>query len=247
MLEKIKQNTFGHFKYLPQAAGFRVKVDHTLTIINCGLGSSMFNIVCGDYRTGLEEKVQSVMDEFRGQPFAWWISPSTKSKALSRKLLEYGFITETEEHAMLCDLTSFESSNNQLIRIGQVLNRDQLEHFIRVIEIYDETARNFYEKLTEPLLNQQEKLFIGYENDIPVVIATLFIFCDTAGIFSLITEENKRGLGYGTQMMIHLMDVARKIGIKYATLSASSDSGYRIYERLGFRTFGQFECFEWRS
>jgi len=244
MLEKIKQNTFGHFKYLPEAAGFSVKTDQALTIINCGLGSSMFNIVCGDYHA---EKVQSVVNEFKGQPFAWWISPSIESKTLSRKLLEHGFITETEERAMLCDLTNFESRNNQLIRIEQVLNRDQLEHFIKVLETYDATARSFYERLTEPLLNQQEKLFVGYEDNVPVVIAILFVHSDTAGIFSLITEENKRRLGYGTQMMIHLMDIARKIGVRYATLSASSDSGYRIYERLEFHTFGQFECFEWRS
>jgi hypothetical protein len=166
MLEKIKQNTFGHFKYLPEAAGFSVKTDQALTIINCGLGSSMFNIVCGDYHA---EKVQGVIDEFKDQPFAWWISPSIESKALSRKLLEHGFITETEERAMLCDLTNFESRNNQLIRIEQVLNRDQLEHFIKVLETYDATARSFYEKLTGPLLNQQEKLFVGYEDNIPVV------------------------------------------------------------------------------
>ncbi|MGL9717474.1 MAG: GNAT family N-acetyltransferase [Wolbachia sp.] len=241
MLEKIKQNTFGHFKYLPEAAGFSIKTDRTLTIINCGLGSSMFNIVCGDCDT---EKVQSVIDEFKGQPFAWWI---VESKALSKKLLEHVFITETEECAMLCDLTNFESSDNQLIRIEQVLSRDQLEHFIKVLETYDAMARSFYKKLTESLLNRQEKLFIGYENDIPVVIAILFISGNTAGIFSLITEENKRGLGYGTQMMNYLMGTARKGGIRYATLAASSDSGYRIYERLGFCTFGQFECFEWRS
>ncbi|MEY2393374.1 hypothetical protein [Wolbachia endosymbiont of Tettigetta isshikii] len=48
-------------------------------------------------------------------------------------------------------------------------------------------------------------------------------------------------------MITHLMDIAREIGVRYATLSASSDSGYRIYERLGFHTFDQFECFEWRS
>lgn len=241
MLEKIKQNTFGHFRYLPEAAGFNVKTDQNLTIINCGLGSSMFNIVCGNCYT---EKVQNIVNEFEGQPFAWWI---IESKILSRKLLEHGFITETEERAMLCDLTNFESSANQLIKIDQVLNRDRLEHFIKVLETYDTTARSFYEKLTEPLLNQQEKLFVGYENDIPVVIAILFISGDTAGIFSLVTEENKRGLGYGTEMMNYLMDTARKIGTRYATLSASSDSGYRIYERLGFLTFGQFECFEWRS
>ncbi|MFP3016154.1 MAG: hypothetical protein ACEY3L_14015 [Wolbachia sp.] len=52
---------------------------------------------------------------------------------------------ETEERAMLCDLTNFESSANQLIKIDQVLNRDRLEHFIKVLETYDTTARSFYD------------------------------------------------------------------------------------------------------
>ncbi|MCA4774281.1 hypothetical protein [Wolbachia endosymbiont of Mansonella perstans] len=90
---------------------------------------------------------------------------------------------------MLYDLTNFESSNNQIVRIEQVLNQDQLEHFIKVLETYDATARSFYEKLAEPLLNQQEKLFVGYEDNIPAVIAILFIHSDTAGIFSLITKR----------------------------------------------------------
>lgn len=31
------------------------------------------------------------------------------------------------------------------------------------------------------------------------------------------------------------------------TLSASSDSGYHIYERLGFSKAGKFECFEYKG
>ncbi|WP_353288599.1 MULTISPECIES: hypothetical protein [unclassified Wolbachia] len=54
---------------------------------------------------------------------------------------------ETEERAMLCDLTNFKSSNDQLTRIDQVLNRDQLEHFTNVLETYDATARSFYDEV----------------------------------------------------------------------------------------------------
>ncbi|WP_341808038.1 GNAT family N-acetyltransferase [Wolbachia endosymbiont (group E) of Neria commutata] len=251
MIEKIEQNIFGHFKYLPEAAKFSVKTDQDLTIINCGLGSSMFNIVCGIpiEQDNFNRTIQNVINEFKGQPFAWSISPSALSEVLSKKLLECGFIIEATEHAMLCDLTNYEDNKydtNQL-RIAQVLNSRQLTHFIQVIELYDVTACDFYEKFEEPMLNKQEKLFVGYENDVPVIISILFSHNDTAGIFSLITQENKRCLGYGTQMMIYLMNTAKRNGARYVTLSASSDSGYRIYERLGFQTFGQFECFEWKG
>ena len=48
-------------------------------------------------------------------------------------------------------------------------------------------------------------------------------------------------------MMKYLMVEAKDNGAKYATLSASSDSGYKIYEALGFKSLGQFECFEWKA
>lgn len=43
---RVEENLVGHFKYLPQALGFSVTESVEGTLINCGLGSSMFNIVC---------------------------------------------------------------------------------------------------------------------------------------------------------------------------------------------------------
>jgi ribosomal protein S18 acetylase RimI-like enzyme len=70
-------------------------------------------------------------------------------------------------------------------------------------------------------------------------------FIEGSRIFNLITSEDKRGKGYGTQMMDHLLTYTKNEYLSYATLLASSNSGYRIYQRLGFETLGQFECFEW--
>lgn len=78
------------------------------------------------------------------------------------------------------------------------------------------------------------------------VIAVLFISGDTSGIFSLITREDKRNLGYGAEMVIYLMNTAKELGMKYAVLSASNDSGLRLYKRLGFNILGKFKCFEWK-
>jgi cytochrome c oxidase assembly protein Cox11 len=55
-------------------------------------------------------------------------------------------------------------------------------------------AGKFFNKVACFCFEVQMLLFVGYENDIPVVIDILFISGDTAGILSLITEENKRGL-----------------------------------------------------
>lgn len=276
-IETIEKSAFGHFSYLPKMLGFYVEDNKQLTTINCGLGSSMFNIVCDThlekwaknqrdvycFENGIyqgecafygeefiEEKIHEVITSFKKQPFSWWVGYSCDPVWLGNILHENGFEKPNTEYAMMYDLEKFnETPVSDDMKIKRVLTHEQLEHFIQVLEKYDASSRIFYKKLTKHLSYSNEKLFVAYENGTPVVIASLFIDyeSDSAGIFNLITAENKRGLGYGTKMMNHLMWHAKKMNMKYATLLASSDSGYRIYERLGFKTLGQFECFEWES
>ncbi len=86
------------------------------------------------------------------------------------------------------------------IEVKQVTTDRQLEGFIRIIEQYDSNVRDFFIQIPLPILNKQEKLFVGYKNNLPVVIEMLFVDGDAGGIFILITKE-KHGTGYGTAMM----------------------------------------------
>ena len=114
-----------------------------------------------------------------------------------------------------------------------------------MLEPYDHYVSTFYEQMNDELLNANEKLVVGYANGKPVTIGILFISQNSAGIFSLITHEDSQGQGYGTDMMLFLIKFAKNMGCHSITLSASSDAGYRIYERLGFCKVGEFECFEY--
>ncbi len=296
IIEEIEKNIVGHFKCFPKVLGFEVVEKAGFTIVNSGLHSSMFNIVCN---THLEEwakhqqnanlvenafreeeaklpwnqvfpdayaeallarshygedfvaqKIKEVITHFNGQPFAWWVGPSCDPKWLGDILCENGFEKPSTEYAMVYDLAKFDklsvSSNNMVIKRVATLN--QLEHFIQVIEPYDVAARTFYSRLQdERMLKGSEESFVGYEDDTPVVISSLYVEDNVAGIFNLITQENKRGRGYGTQMMKYLMYDAYKSGAKHISLLASSDSAYRIYERLGFQVLALFGCFEWQA
>ena len=275
-IEAIEKNIFGHFKYLPKLLGFGVEESKLLDIVNCGLYSSMFNIVCGanlelwakhmqdvdSLSSGsssyafestcqygddfIESKIREVIKYFNNQPFAWWLGPSTNPVWISNILQELEFEASIEQ-AMIIDLMAIETNISSAI--VQATTPEHIEHFIQVLEPYDPSSRRFYKKLKNPLLYPLEKLFVGYEDNIPVVIGTLYIDSESniAGIFNVLTCENKRRLGYGTQMMNHLLADAKKSGTKYASLCASSDAGYRIYERLGFQAVGKFGCFEWKG
>lgn len=48
-------------------------------------------------------------------------------------------------------------------------------------------------------------------------------------------------------MMRKLMSFSINENYKFATLCASSDSGYRIYNRLDFSKVGELVCYEFTS
>ena len=246
-LKTIEQNHLGHFAYFPKNLGFAVYETNGVTVINCGLKTSMFNIVYGaakDTASGIDQIKRS----YKGQPFAWCIPPSAHNPNTTKALLENGFIIETIEHAMICDLNnvaSFEQKTDLLIT--QVASKLMLADFISVLESYDPHISTFYGLMNDELLFAAEKLVVGYAYGNPVSIGILFVSGGSAGIFSLVTSKDFQGKGYGTDMMIFLMKIAKDHGCHSVTLSASSDSGYRIYEGLGFSKVGKFECFEYKG
>lgn len=248
-LKIIEQNHLAHFAFLPRNLGFDVVESYRVMVINCGLETSMFNIAYGIPKDlDVPNLIQEIKQAFSEQPFAWWIPPSQHNPKLTRALLENGFIIETVEHAMICDLSgNFPHEQKTDLRIKQVIDRSLLEDFTKVLEPYDFAVRRFYEKMSTELFQSDEKLVVGYVNNKPVTIGILFIRRNSAGIFSLITNKEARGKGYGRDMMVFLMKIAKEKGCKSVTLSASSDSGYRIYERLGFCKIGEFECFEYKG
>jgi hypothetical protein len=201
-IKTVEKNLFGHFKYLPKLLGFDVKEGETLDIVNCGLHSSMFNIVCGanleqwakhqqdvDFFNEVsfseafeancqygddfvEHKILEIIQYYNNQPFAWWLGPSVNPAWISNILHELNFEPSIEK-AMVIDLATIEAQTSTTI--VHATTPEHIEHFIHVLEPYDSSARQFYKKLKNPLLYPLEKLFVGYEENIPIVIGTLYI------------------------------------------------------------------------
>ena len=248
-LKIIEQNALGHFAFLPTKLGFVTHTIYGISVINCGFGSSMFNIAYGTpLGCAADDAILNIKKAFKGQPFAWWIPPSQHNPEFSKSLFDHNFLIDTIEHAMIFDLaktSSFQQKTDLLIK--PVTDTQLLQDFISVLEPYDQSVRSFYERVKIEHLNSQEKLVVGYVLNKPVTIGILFICKQMAGIFSLLTDNSLQGRGYGTDMMLHLMHIAKKNHCNYVTLSASSDSGYRIYKRLGFQKVGEFECFEYKG
>ncbi len=246
-LKVIEENHLGHFAYLPTRLGFEIREINGVTVINCRLKSSMFNTVYGSPKSlNISDSIEEIKSAFSGQPFAWWVPPTDYKQDVTEILLQSGLEIETNEHAMIYNAAAHILHEKKTdLKITPVMDNLSLSDFLKVLEVYDSCANEFYNRIDRKSLNKDEKLFVGYEKGVPVTIGVLFCREDSAGIFSLITSEHSRGKGYGRDMMIFLMELSKKLGCKTITLSASSDSGYRIYERLGFSKIGEFECFEY--
>jgi ribosomal protein S18 acetylase RimI-like enzyme len=56
---------------------------------------------------------------------------------------------------------------------------------------------------------------------------------EKARIDDVVTLPAFQGKGYATHLMRHVLSQAKKLGARYCFLE-SSDSGFRIYQKLGF-------------
>lgn len=248
---QIEQNLLSKFSYLPKELGFDVLEDKTGRLVKCGYGTSMFNIACNHYFSGdnLSEQINNTINYYN-QPFAWWFGSSSNFYGIKKALIARGFTRETIEHAMSCNLDKYIMQEiDPEIKIKQVNSPESLQQFSSIIAKYDANAKHFYEHkqlLSEDLM-KINPLFLSLIGDKPIGIAALHINADVVGVYDLITAETIRNKGVGGNMMKFLMNYALGSGFKQMVLSASSDSGYRIYEKLGFKVVGSFDCFEWQG
>ena len=63
-LKIIEENHLGHFAFLPKLLGFDIREINGVTLINCGLKSSMFNIAYGSPKS---LKISDSIDEIKNE------------------------------------------------------------------------------------------------------------------------------------------------------------------------------------
>ncbi|MGK7394206.1 MAG: GNAT family N-acetyltransferase [Candidatus Cyclobacteriaceae bacterium M3_2C_046] len=82
----------------------------------------------------------------------------------------------------------------------------------------------------------------SYHNQ-PVGTAVLYIDkMDVAGIHSMGILPDHRRKGFAEELLLHLLNIARQKGAKYATLQAS-EMGKGLYQRIGFNNDFQLKNF----
>lgn len=192
-----------------------------------------------------DKRVEEVMSLFssRGKlPMTWYLTPACQPKNLSGVLESRGFKRVFRSPGMFLDLDTFNrtTTHNNLHKIIQVSNVEQLSQWLipgkDSFDLSDSILEAYFELFKDKGFEYQLpwKLFVGMVNGIPTTCVRLFCTNEIAGIFHVATIPSARGNGYGTEITLAALAVAKNLGFKLVVL-ASSSSWYNVYRRLGFQ------------
>jgi ribosomal protein S18 acetylase RimI-like enzyme len=85
--------------------------------------------------------------------------------------------------------------------------------------------------------------WVGYVNGKAVSVVTTVIAAGAVGVYSLGTLPQNQGCGYGQTLLRHAIEEARReTGITRSVLQ-STDDGFNLYLRMGYRVVTSFSVF----
>jgi len=258
LAEDADANFVAHAGWIQgRVPGMRV-LDGGLAVIDSGLPCDTFNLVC---RARLDEaaasaRVKSAVDHFRGErrPFSWWVGPADRPADLGRRLEEAGLERAETELAMAADLSSIAAdvSVPEGLRIVRARSDGEVADFAAVQAANwnppDAQVVRFYDLAASALLARDcpLRLYVGYFGAEPVAASEATLAGGVAGLYNVATRREFRRRGFGAALTTRPLRDAREQGYRTAVLQAAAE-GVRLYERIGFRRFGDITEYKPRA
>jgi GNAT superfamily N-acetyltransferase len=202
-----------------------------------------------------EAVIQETIQYFRSKQvsaFSWWLEPHISSADWEPILSKYGFGFSNDTPGMAVDLHDLKEPTQQVdgLEIHIVADNEDLHKWAHVFTIgYGlpsawETA--VYDVSSKLGLGYPLRNYLGFLNGEPVATSCLFFAAGVAGVYSVATLPEARGKGIGAALTLRALHNARELGYRIGILQ-SSEMGFNIYKKLGFRHLCQIEYFYWRA
>jgi GNAT superfamily N-acetyltransferase len=185
------------------------------------------------------KKVKAAIEHMRSQKliFSTWVDHRLLHPDWADLLKDYQLQEVERNTIMMLELTIKEVLDEQTLF-------DYKHIFIELFKGSTEAAalEDYFQHFLIKKLHSKARMFVGYEHHKPVTTGLLFETNDSYGIYDVMTREEHRGKGLGSDMFHYLLTKTENKQ-KCVILQASAD-GKNIYQRAGFQAIGEMAVFE---
>jgi predicted GNAT family acetyltransferase len=227
-------------------AGAVIRQTDDIAVLSSGLPFLLFNqvLVAGDEATpdALAAGVGVMRD--RGSPFVVNLRVGTDD-AFAAVARELGLMPLSERPWMpgmaMHPVSGEPPVDTPGFEIRQASDGAGIEDHVRTAAVGFDMAEDVIRAIVVPSLLDRDNVavYVGYSNGEPVASGLGFRSGSTIGVYNISTVESHRGRGYGAAMTRRVVADGVEAGCDVAILQ-SSEMGFPIYERLGFRTVVEY-------
>jgi ribosomal protein S18 acetylase RimI-like enzyme len=193
------------------------------------------------------EETMAYFREKRIAAFTWWMDPALQCADWQSVLAEYGFHYSDDTPGMAIDLAALDTTPTvDGLEIRVVNEEETLRTWAHIFTIGyglpPEWEFSVYDLQMRLGMGFPMRNYLGYLNGEPIATSVLFFGAGVAGIYSVATLPAARGKGIGAALTVRPLNDAREMGYRIGVLQ-SSEMGYNVYKKIGFRHLCQIEHF----
>ena len=205
-------------------------------------------------------RIAQVRDAYlRGDTgFVWWVAPFDTPHDLGTRLVNAGLILEGNAPAMAASLDDvpLDELPPDGLEIVPVRDTGTLNEFLSIVEadwlewaggeatsVQRRTLDAFAREIPRRLPSEPVPLrWLGRVDGQPVATSRVSLGGGVAGLYAILTLPSHRGRGIGRAMTLAALRAAAGIGYRIGVLQ-SSDLGYGVYLKLGFRDLFTYDIY----
>ncbi len=183
------------------------------------------------------------------QGFDWWFMPGSQPSGWARLLEGRGLMFSDDPPGMAMELAKL--PEQVALPEGTVFKTvespQEMDVFARTFQPgYGLPASwlPFVQGMMQASLGTHMTSYVGYVGQKPAAVASVYLNAGVAGVYNVATLKEWRGRGLGAGITLHGLLQARRQGYRAGILH-SSNSGYRVYQRLGFRQVCKMDHYYW--
>jgi len=180
-------------------------------------------------------------------PFTWHVGKNINHLPIEHPLLRHGLKKIKTEYGMALDLHQLPHIDFKFKKfdIAKVIDSTLLPTWMGIMSAcFDipEFTHSALLDLYQRIYLKQSIFYLGFMDNRAVATARLFLDDNSAGIYHIGTLPEFRGQGIASYMTYTALCDAHAHGHTTAILR-SSNEGIRVYQKLGFATYSEFDFF----